>query len=341
MLSDRLHYMYELTHALGSYANQVQLAAKEGYTDPAKAAEETLIEIVNLAYNCNFINLNASKINHPGIDWLEARYGTGLQVTVTDESSKINDSITKVTRHDVKTSNAIWFLIITTSRHGSSGKHGKYSTSTITMNDIVRQISALPDEEFGKAVKLVKTKLSRYLNGSAVDFLSPKQPRLLSTSPTAFIDFHELWLRLDSRDDVQAAVISQLNSFLESYCFLPAPVRAIVKKIIEFSSAPKNIREPLRVDLTEFFYRLNEKEKSELPDIIEILEKNSHGRLQCSNSRFEDDGVTIISDHHIELDWTVCEPDMNIYAALKSFYLSAFDLSRLSAAFEACHFREL
>lgn len=341
MLSDRQQYMYELTYALGSYANQIQLAAKEGYTDPAKAAEETLIEIVNLAYNCKFFNLNAGKMNHPGIDWLEARYRTGLQVTVTDELSKIKDSITKLVRHDVKTSSEIWFLIITTSRHGSSGKHGKYSTRVITINDIVRQISALPDEEFCNAVNKVKEKLSRYLSGNPVNSSRAKNPKPLSSSPTAFIDHHKLWSSLDSRDDVSAAVIDKLNSFLENYCLLPAPARAIATKVIEFSSTPKNIHAPLKVELTEFFYRLSEKEQTELPDIIEILEKNSHGRLHHSNPRLADDGVTINYDSHIELEWSVYEPDMNIYAALKTFYLSSFGLSRLIVALEELYFGEL
>lgn len=345
MLTKRHEYMLQLTQVLGSYASQVQLAAKEGYTDSAKAAEDSLIDIVNLAYSCNFINLNSIKINHPGIDWRETRYRTGLQVTVTEEGSKIKDSIDSVIRNKVETSSEIWFLLITTNGHGNTRKHGKYSARTITINDIVRQISVLPDKAFFLAVESVKEKLSRWFMPHEKILPHVRKPQLLLHPPLAFIDYHNLRDRREPKNDILQAVTNQLNDFIKSFSNLPTPVRAIIAKIVHHAPAQDNRVRPLRIELTEFYYHLSEKEQGELNDMILIMKQNHHGSIHQSNPRFaddgDDDGVTIHYDHHVELAWSVCEPDMNIYTALKSFYLQHLDASKLYSALENAAFSEL
>ena len=223
MQSKRLQYMNELMHALGSYASQVQLSAKEGLTDSAKDAENTLIDIVNLAYGSKFINLNSQKIDHPGIDWIETQYRTGLQVTVTEDESKISDSIDTLIRHNVETSKEIWFLVITTSRHGGHRKHGKYRAQTITINDVLRQISALPDDAFFLTVEKAKEKLSGWFNHNRPMRLEVNLPKLISKSPTEFINHHNLWSHFDEVKDVSPATIKNLITSLKATQLSPHP----------------------------------------------------------------------------------------------------------------------
>lgn len=339
-MTDRLNSTYEISFAFASYTSQIRLLAKETYTDSAKAAEDALIDIVNIAYCCNFVNLNALKKNHPGIDWKESRYGTGLQVSVTDTASKRKESINALIRNNVKTSKAIWFLTLTTERYGNSGEYEDYIIQVITMNDLFRQICSLPDELFFKAVKKISEKLGPWCLSKKEDFLVPSY-KLPATPPFDFISHHDLWKHLEHREEVPPAVIEQLKVFSESLCNLPRAVRSIVAKIVMYSPTPDSIRQPLEIDIIELYLHLEESEQESLEGVLGILERKFHGSVVEKNHKIEDDGITISHDNYISLSWPVSEPDMNIYSALKKYYLSTLTKLDLYNAFDKADFSQL
>ncbi|APC18319.1 hypothetical protein BLL42_22295 [Pseudomonas frederiksbergensis] len=340
MLTDRHRCTNEISFAFASYTAQVQLLAKETYTDSAKAAEDALIEIVNIAYCCNFENLNAVKKNHPGIDWREPRYGTGLQVSVTDTASKRKESVNAVIRNKIKTSKAIWFLTLTTDRYGNSGEYAGYSMQVITMNDLLRQVCSLPDELFFKAVKKIKEKLGPWFLGKKDDVLIPSYK--LSPAPHHdFINYHGLWEHLESKEEVPSAVHEQLKGFLESLCNLPGPVRSVIAKIVLYSPTPNGILKPLEIDKIEFYLHLDESEQELLEGVLNVIERKGHGCVVEKNHELADDGLTISYDLNISLNWRVFEPDMNIYSALKIYYLDVFTKLELYTAFEQADFSQL
>ncbi|UVL00523.1 SMEK domain-containing protein [Pseudomonas sp. B21-048] len=338
MLTERHRCTYEITFALGSYVTQIQLLAKEGQTDSAKAAEDSLIDIVNIAYNCNFVNMNTVRPNHPGIDWKETRYGTGLQVTVTETSAKIENSIDTIIRNNVNTSRVIWFLMLTTNKHGQSGRHSGYNTQTITINDLVRQICALPDQLFFTAVEKIKEKLGPWFSRQNNSDLKVGGYKLPSVSPVDFINHHNLWDRLDSKEEVPPAVFKQLQVFADDFSKLPLPIRIVIAKIVQHAPTPKDIFQPLEIELDEFYYHLGDDERDELAQILGVIEKKYHGHLAQTNPRIAGDGITINYDHYIQLSWRTSEPDMNIYTALKIYYLAALTVEDLYKAFEQVDF---
>ncbi len=68
MLTDRGRSLELITSTLSSYTYHINLQAQRNLLDEAKGAEESLIEVVNLAYNYSFKNLNHVEENYPGID---------------------------------------------------------------------------------------------------------------------------------------------------------------------------------------------------------------------------------------------------------------------------------
>lgn len=340
MLTNRHRCTQEISFAFASYTAQVQLLAKEGLTDSAKAAEDALIEIVNIAYICNFVSMNAVKRNHPGIDWRETRYGTGLQVSVTDNSSKIKESIDTVIRNKVDTSRAIWFLTLTTSRHGQSGKYLNYHTQVITMNDLLRQICALPDQRFFVAVEKIKDKLGPWFSSPKHSIFS-SDCKLPSVPPVDFINHHDLWDHLDLKEEVSSAVFEQIKIFVDDFSKFPHPIKKVIAQIVLHSPTPKDILKPLEIELDEFYFHLDADERGELAEILRIIEKKYHGCLAETNPRIADDGITINSDYYIQLSWRTSEPEMNIYSAFKIYYLATLTMQDLYEAFEQADFSQL
>ncbi|RMN27234.1 hypothetical protein ALQ62_01753 [Pseudomonas coronafaciens pv. zizaniae] len=344
MLTDRARDFEVVTHTLTTYAFNVWSLAQNSLFDEAKAAEDALISIVNIAYNSQFKNLNHLQKNYPGIDWRVDQNGPGLQVTTTKTWQKITSTIDAVIANRVDTSKNVWFLFIYPGEYRPvKPEYKNYSITTITINDLIRQISALSDSELSRAKNEIITKLRAWIPPLHIaqpsSYIEPSY-RLPVIQPEKFITLHNLWHSLDNRDEVPPAVFMQLKIFIASYAKLPQLARSVIAKIVQHSSDPKGLNWPIEIKLQNLQHFLTLEEQENSDSIFEIITSHGLGCMTPKDHEFIEgyEEPTITYYYYFELNWRACEPDYNVCTALKSYYKYYFSERDLFHAFEFADF---
>lgn len=342
MLVERGKNVEIVHHTLTTYAYNVWALAKSGMTDEAKVAEDSLINIVNIAYSSSFKNLNRHYENHPGIDWIEINYKTGLQITTTNNYEKIKKSINAVILNGVETSKEIWFLIVCPNEYKvRKNDYRKYIVKTITITDLIRQICTLEDATLLKVVCEIKSKLSAWLPPQYSGNYKEASFHLPAPEPKEFITHHNLWQHLDESAEVPSAVFAQLSRFIQNYSKLPPVAKTLIAKIIQHAELPSYSNRPVKIKLQNLYFHLSEKEQDELQNILEVIESNNLGRIFTEDYVQVEgyDEPTFIGYIYFELQWRICEPNYDAFAALMSYYIRFHSQDELFNAFENSDFR--
>lgn len=337
MLTTRGGNIEVIHHTMTTYAYTVWSLAQSGLTDEAKAAEDSLINIVNIAYSCCFENLNRHHENYPGIDWREATYKTGLQITTTKGFGKIKSSIDTVISNKVTTSSEIWFLIICPSEYKIRKNDYKgYRIKTITITDLIRQICSLDDSKLVLTLSEIRLKLHKWLPPLSSGNYKATYFQLPASVPAEFISHHNFWDHLEEKAEVPSTVFAQLSFFIQKYCKLPTPAKIIIAKIIQHSELPSQTNKPITIKLQNLYFHLNSKEQNELIDLLEVIEHYGFGNFTEKNHTYREgfDEVTISTDRYFDLYWGTYEPNYNAFTALASYYIKFHTPKELFDAFE-------
>lgn len=341
MDTERAKNIKTVHHALTTYAFNVSTLSGDGLTDLAKSAEDALIEIVNLAYHCNFVNINRHHNNYPGIDWKESHYHTGLQITTTKGIEKIKDSIRKIVDNKVDVSRCVWFLLVSTDKYKPKAEeYLGYKIQVITIYDLIRQICAQSSSILSKIVFEITTQLRAWLPAGYGGGMQRNNFSLPSTNPVNFVNFCNLWNRLEETSEVPPAVFATLSRFVQAYSKLPFPARTSIANIISSSPHPSDINKPVEVYLLKYYYSLEEVAKNELEDILTIIISDGFGDyLDKNHTTHEiDDEIHIKSDRYFQLRWRVYEPDLEVFAAINFYYRAKFTTEQLFSAFQNSDF---
>jgi hypothetical protein len=342
MLAEKGKNIEAVHHALTTYAYNVWALAQSGYTDEAKAAEDALINIVNIAYSCTFENLNKYYKNYPGIDWRERSYRTGLQITTTKSFEKIKKSIDAIIANKVETSSIIWFLIINPSEYKvRKDEYCGYSIKIITITDLIRQICILESALLLQVLSEIKSKLNAWLPPQFSGSYKEVSFHFPALAPREFITCHNFWCHLEDRAEVPSAVFSQLSRFTQEYCKLPPPAKTVIAKIIQHSELPSRSNKSIEIKLQNLYFHLSDKEQEEIIDLLEVVQSYGLGRIFEKNYVQVEgyDEPTFRADRYFELHWRVCEPDYDVFAALTMYYAKYSSRMELFNAFENSDFR--
>lgn len=83
--------------------NQMSLRSKLGLLDLNKFSEDFVKEILNVIYGLSLVNLNSTRSNEPGLDLGDERSKIAYQITGTKTSTKVNDTLEKITDIQIET----------------------------------------------------------------------------------------------------------------------------------------------------------------------------------------------------------------------------------------------
>lgn len=87
----------EIIDNLSNLNNQISLRCSLGFTDLNKVSEDFFAKLLNKIYSYNLVNLNATRSNEPGLDIGDEPNSVAFQVTSQADSSKINNTLEKIT----------------------------------------------------------------------------------------------------------------------------------------------------------------------------------------------------------------------------------------------------
>jgi hypothetical protein len=108
----RGHYLGEIIDEFSTISAQVKLRNRLGLTDLTVYAENYFRDVLNAILKLNLQNLNESRSNEPGLDLGDGLTKLAIQVTSTNNSDKVNKTLSKITAQQSKKFHKIVVLII-------------------------------------------------------------------------------------------------------------------------------------------------------------------------------------------------------------------------------------
>ncbi len=128
----------------------VKLRNKANLYDLTKVSEDFFKELLNLIYDFNLVNLNQSRSNEPGLDLGDKYKGIAYQVTSSRSSTKVNQTLHKITDSHKTQYSEFRVLIIGKKQDSYSIKEEylvdidfNWKKDIVDVNDIIRDLVVL------------------------------------------------------------------------------------------------------------------------------------------------------------------------------------------------------
>ncbi|WP_179020755.1 SMEK domain-containing protein [Winogradskyella forsetii] len=150
-----------------SLKHQLDTRNKLGFTDLSLFCEDFIKEVLNITFNLNLKNLNQIRSNNPGLDLGDTREEIAFQITSTNTSKKVNDTLNKITSQQKQTFTKFKILII-------GKKQSSYSIQTNTIDFIINRDIIDLDDLLKSIVILELDKLNTLYNLFKLEFRSVK-----------------------------------------------------------------------------------------------------------------------------------------------------------------------
>lgn len=167
MPSSRGYFIGQIIDDLDGIAHQVENRARLGFLDLNRMLEDFFKDVLNLALDGDFQNLNESRSNEPGLDLGSSRLGIGVQVTSKATSAKVNATLSKVTDQQLQSYRRIMILVIG-ERQGSytldpSGvaRTGFDTADIWDVTELCRRVTTLALDKLYELHKLVAAEVAR------------------------------------------------------------------------------------------------------------------------------------------------------------------------------------
>ncbi|QEM03712.1 SMEK domain-containing protein [Mucilaginibacter rubeus] len=130
---------------------QVETRNRLGLFDLTKMAEDFFCETLNAVYNLNLVNLNTVRSNNPGLDLGDKKNKIAYQITSSNNSQKVNDTLAVLNQDQLRTYTKVKLFII-------GDKQSKYTVDAtnqaktnfiidediLDLDDLLRDIMVLP-----------------------------------------------------------------------------------------------------------------------------------------------------------------------------------------------------
>ena len=193
----------EIVDNLSNLNNQINLRCSLGFTDLNKVSEDFFAMLLNQIYSYNLKNLNATRSNEPGLDIGDESNSVAYQVTSQADSSKINNTLEKITEKQQKKFKLIKILIIGEKQgsytalktdligkfqHVKSGKsepENFIDFNIVDIKDLLRDIITLDFKQIHTIYKFIKDEIQNVV-------IELEIPRTDGTYPTSLLSHREL-----------------------------------------------------------------------------------------------------------------------------------------------------
>ncbi|HEH9397576.1 TPA: SMEK domain-containing protein [Aeromonas salmonicida] len=329
---------------------QVKLSTRGGLTDLPKNQEISLLSLINLAYGADFIDLNSIKQNFPGFDYGSHLMNTGLQMTATVTKKKFKDTF------DIHSNNVllkqkypkIWFFLLTVEPVSPSVKLSSPNIEYITLFDMVSVVLKKNIDFQIYFLDSLKNEYGRYFTFNTVIGNSFSLPTEIPV-PTDLMLFNESlstqeWFP-DNPGEGYLKVFNVIDGFQNKLSKCTKQAREILVSIIKLATPPTYKNDKIVVYADEILGSLNIDE-----DTISSFEY--HFRFLESNGLVEQldeykgmyavgEDIYIKNSLKFLLNYSVYEPEINLFSALLLFYLNKHDFNEFENAFLNCDFSKL
>ncbi|MGF6189260.1 SMEK domain-containing protein [Serratia sp. 2723] len=329
---------------------QIKLSTRDGLTDLAKNQEVSLLSLINLVYESDFIDLNTDRKNFPGVDYGSLSMKTGLQMTATVTKKKFQDTFDTHTNNAVLKQNYpnIWFFLLTVEPVKPSIKLPSSNIEYITLFDMVSEVLKKSTHFQKSFLDSLKNEYSRYFATNPAQGNSFSIPVGIPV-PTDLMVFNELvstqeWFP-DNPGEGYLKVFNLIDRFHKQLSKCTRQAREILVSTIKLASPPTSQNEKIIVYADAVLGSLNIDEENissfeyhynflELNDLVEKLDD-----FQDMYTVGED--VYIKNRVQFVLNYGTYEPELNLFSALLIFYLNRHNINDFENAFLNCDFSKL
>ena len=193
----------EIIDNLSNLNNQITQRCSLGFTDLNKVSEDFFAKLLNQIYSYNLVNLNANRSNEPGLDIGDESNSVAYQVTSQADSTKINNTLKKITTEQQAKFSLIKILIIGEkqgsytaiktdlikkfqyTKLGKSEPENFIDFNIVDIKDLLREIVTLDFKLIHTIYKFIKEEIQNV-------FIELEVPRTDGSYPTSLLTYREL-----------------------------------------------------------------------------------------------------------------------------------------------------
>ncbi len=326
---------------------QIKLNTRDGLTDLPKSQEISLLQLINLAFDTDFEDLNRKKQNYPGVDYGSISMKTGLQMTATVKKKKFSDTLDIYDRNTLLKQSFpnVWFFLLTVEPIPESVKLTVPNIKYITLFDMQRRVL---DQDITFQVEFInqlKKEYGRYFESSKSKvntFLLPETVDI----PTDMLLFNEFiateqWFPEDPGTGY-LKIYDLISAFANDIRKCTIKAREILVSMIQLAPPPQEINDKIVVYADHVYGSLNINENNiasydynkhllEINDLIEEID-------DFIGFRYEGDDVYFEVRKQYVLNYRIFEPELNLFSAMYIFFSKNHNLNEFKNAILNCDF---
>ncbi|NGX90801.1 SMEK domain-containing protein [Proteus mirabilis] len=355
MPTNRENLIKDCATILSVYSNYISHLSSINMNDAAIIAESNMLDIVNFIFDKNFKDTNKEfKLNFPGIDYLDEKSKSGMQVTKVASVSKIKKSIDKLIENTNIQIDTVWFLFLINKKYSpmiSFYRDKKIITATLA--SIFIKIETLNDNKLKQARTLLEP-LYLHINKAETKMIEQVTPITVPSSFCSFATVVDNWITNQfnlSPPHFQYVFDKKLFTdsmikFIGKLYQIPKSIRSFIASIMILALPTKTAREGLKVSDISLYHNLKEDSREYLDDYVEYLKEIN--LLQIYNEFLEIDytknneiDIHLKTKRTIEISYLIDDLELDIFTVLRFFYLKKYSTKELYEAFENANFKLL
>lgn len=355
MPTNRENLIKDCATILSVYSNYISYLSSINMNDAAIIAESNMLDIVNFIFDKNFKDTNKEfKLNFPGIDYLDEKSKSGMQVTKVASVSKIKKSIDKLIESTDIQIDTVWFLFLINKKYSPMiNFYRDKKIITATLVSIFIKIETLNDNKLKQARTLLEP-LYLHINKTETKMIEQVTPITIPSSFCCFATVVDNWITnqfslshphfryvFDKKLFTDSMII-----FIEKLYQIPKSMRSFIASIMILALPTKNLREGLKVSVIDLYYNLNKDAKEHIDNYIEHLKEINllqvHDKiLGIDYTQNNEIDTHLKTKRYIEISYLIYDLELDIFTALKFFYLKKYSTKELYEAIGNANFKLL
>ena len=265
----------EIIDDLSNLKGQIEFRCGLGLTDLNKYCEDFFCETLNLIYNLKLKNLNSSRSNEPALDLGDKKNKIAYQITSTADSSKVNNTLAKITKEQSKDYSNFKVFVIG-KKQGSytsldttlTQKHSFSTQDIVDLTDMSKDLIALSYDKVHSLYLLFQKEFQKVITELEIPNKDGKYPTTISDKveviPTTKASNGKEILKTEND-----LTLDNITNCFEELSTVPRITREFLKVVIELGEMED---ENYYIHYHELTRKLQLNEKTILEE-ISILER--------------------------------------------------------------------
>jgi hypothetical protein len=251
MTTDTAKLLKEIEGKLVQIAGSVKMSNSVGKMDINIDMERLFKKILNALYSLDLIDLNVKISNYPAIDLGDEDSQICFQVTSTNTSVKIKDTIATFKRHNLdKIYNKLSFLVLTYDdpcNAEDKDKVNKIETSAVSLSGLYKNIHGLENEGLIRRIHRLMQEFNLTLPINS-DF--PEEPELQYYVGSIQRLINQIGLKEKTEQKEITQLGNEMDEFGKLLSSLTAEQRYVLFKIVHKSKLDPSYHEVLYITST-------------------------------------------------------------------------------------------